>query len=194
MILTKEVEVTVTGKSVKRYRDLGYEVRGQDTITIKVEHLPLNSNKILDCRCEKCEQVFERNYQNINKQKDYVKGFFCFKCTRRIVDQNKDNTETIRKSRERIGESHGRWNPNKKAFAAYAYKVRRISEQVYVEHKDLINPRNFPRTLCGVPGGYQLDHKISILKGFMFGINPTVIGSLDNLDMLPWADNRLKHC
>ena len=92
-----------------------------------------------------------------------------------------------------MGENHPNWNPNKSAFQRYAYKVRRITEETYKKYKDIINPENLPRTLCGVEGGYQLDHRVSVHKGFKFGINPKVLGSLDNLQLLPWKDNRTKH-
>lgn len=90
------------------------------------------------------------------------------------------------------GENHPNWNPNKSEFQAYAYQVRLLSEQTYREHKTTINPQDHPRTLCGVEGGYQLDHKISIKEGFKKGLSPEELAHPDNLQMLPWSENREK--
>ena len=45
------------------------------------------------------------------------------------------------------------------------------------------------KTLCGVEGGWQLDHIISIKYGFENNIDPVIISSIENLQMLPWLDN-----
>lgn len=52
--------------------------------------------------------------------------------------------------------------------------------------------KGYKRTLCGVEGGYQLDHIISIKEGFEKNIAPEIIGAPGNLQMLPWRDNLLK--
>jgi 5-methylcytosine-specific restriction endonuclease McrA len=56
-----------------------------------------------------------------------------------------------------------------------------------------INPENFPRRRCGVIGGYQLDHIVSIKKGFEDGISPENMSLRENLRMLSWQENRKKH-
>lgn len=40
---------------------------------------------------------------------------------------------------------------------------------------------------------YQLDHIISIHKGYLVGIAPEIIADISNLQMLPWKDNIQKH-
>lgn len=40
--------------------------------------------------------------------------------------------------------------------------------------------------------GYHLDHKISIWDGFQNGISAFIIGSLDNLQMIPREENMKK--
>jgi hypothetical protein len=57
------------------------------------------------------------------------------------------------------------------------------------KYKEVINPNNHPRTKAGIDGGYQLDHRISIKKAFSIGLNPKIVGSLDNLQMLSWSEN-----
>ena len=71
-------------------------------------------------------------------------------------------------------------------------EVRKITEENYNKYKEQINPNNHPRTLCGIENGYQLDHRVSIKWGFLHGVNPKVIGNVDNLQMLPWKENLTK--
>jgi len=49
-----------------------------------------------------------------------------------------------------------------------------------------------PRGLCGIDGAYQLDHIISIKQGFAKNIDPKIIGSISNLQFIPWQHNRNK--
>jgi len=78
------------------------------------------------------------------------------------------------------------------AFRRYKNLVCRLSEETYVRHIELINPERHPRTLAGVEGGYQLDHKISIKRGFLDGMEPQHLAVPENLQMLPWRDNLKK--
>ena len=50
------------------------------------------------------------------------------------------------------------------------------------------------RGKSGIEGAYQLDHIISIKEGFDKGIEPEIIGSIDNLQMISWRENRNKGC
>ena len=90
------------------------------------------------------------------------------------------------------GEDHPNFNPNKTEFQQYWREVKTITEKVYREHKDIINPNGHQRTLSGVENGYQLDHIISVKRGFNEGISPEIIGGVDNLQILPWEENRKK--
>ncbi len=186
MILSKTIDVTISNNG-RHYQKLGYKCRQGDTLTVPIEHLPPQSNKRLICQCDDCGVEFVRGYQLLNKKPTHL----CLHCTRILVTP--ENRKSISKSNQkRLGEKHPRWNPDKAAFQAYAYKCRRVTEATYREHKDLLNPLDLPRTLCGVEGGYQLDHKVSIQTGYRWGINPKIIGSLDNLQLLSWENNRSK--
>lgn len=193
MIPEQNVEVIITNQG-KYYASLGYTNTKQGTILcVPIEHLPKNSNKRVECICDQCGVLFKRQYQLLNKNNKCYEGHFCFDCSRDLVGKNMDFTNTIKASRLRVGSEHHNYNPNKPAFQAYASKVRKITEDTYKQFKQMINPDNLPRTLCGVDGGFQLDHKVSIYRGFCMGINPKILGSLDNLQMLSWQDNRSKH-
>lgn len=47
--------------------------------------------------------------------------------------------------------------------------------------------------LAGKEGAHHIDHCYSIMSGYVNKISPIVIGSRENLQMLPWQDNLKKH-
>ena len=71
------------------------------------------------------------------------------------------------------------------ALKRYRIDVKRITENQPLHTLDNIEKRS----QNGTEGGYTLDHKISVLKGFKEGIAPEVVGHITNLQMLPWRDN-----
>ena len=82
--------------------------------------------------------------------------------------------------------------PTTPTYKRYAGKVHRLSHKIYENNLDILNPNGYNRTLCGVDGGYQLDHIISIKYGFDNNIPPEVLSNLCNLRLIPWKDNLLK--
>lgn len=83
-------------------------------------------------------------------------------------------------------------NPHIDEYKRYAREVHRLSNQVYHQHKEQINPDNHPRTVCGVEGGWQLDHIIPVKQCFETGMTVTEAARIDNLRMLPWKQNLMR--
>lgn len=83
-------------------------------------------------------------------------------------------------------------NYNTKEYTKYSRKVRRLTESIYAKYKEILNPKSYPRTLCGVPGGYQLDHILSVRECFDAGIPIEECARLENLQMIPWEKNLKK--
>jgi len=75
---------------------------------------------------------------------------------------------------------------NKKKYRRAVQKVTKQQNISLLENYDKL------RGLCGVEGAYQLDHIISIVKGYEEGIAPEVIGDISNLQIIPWKENLLK--
>lgn len=75
------------------------------------------------------------------------------------------------------------------AYKRYAGRVHRLSDKVYNENINLINPNRYPRTKCGVEDGWQLDHIVSVQECFHTGITPEEAANITNLRMLPWKEN-----
>jgi transposase len=48
------------------------------------------------------------------------------------------------------------------------------------------------RGKSGILGAYHLDHKFSIIEGFKQGIEPKIIGGINNLEFIPWEENLKK--
>ncbi len=94
----------------------------------------------------------------------------------------------------RSGDKSPRYNPllRNRDYITYYNKVAKLTELTYEMAKDIINPENLPRTVCGVEGGYQLDHIFPIIEGYKSGKSPEEISDMMNLQMLPWKENRSK--
>jgi hypothetical protein len=83
-------------------------------------------------------------------------------------------------------------NPATPEYKKYSRQVHGLSQKVYEAYKDVINPNNYPRTLCGVEDGWQLDHITPIKECFEKGLTPQEAAQVDNLRMLPWKDNLMR--
>lgn len=198
MIVDEYVEVTVNSNqifdAIQYWTEKGYtNLRPQQKLLVKVADLPKFSAAMVTFCCDDCGVQWKRRYS-----KKYCKGTIydedlCYPCSRKRIGKKVGKQNAISSGKKNCGRNHHNWNPDKKAFSEYAYKVRRITEKNYALHKDIINPDNLPRTLCGVEGGYQLDHKISIKWAFSHGLNPKIAGSVNNLQMLSWNENRQKY-
>jgi hypothetical protein len=77
-------------------------------------------------------------------------------------------------------------------YKRYKQQVYKLTEKTYVDNIDIINPQRLPRTLCGVEGGYQLDHKKPIKECYIEGLTVEETSSIDNLDLIPWKENLSK--
>jgi transposase len=74
-------------------------------------------------------------------------------------------------------------------YKKYSLKVRRLTEKNYVKYFNIINSNNYPRTLCGVNGGYQVDHKLSVRFCYDNNITEEDCSSVNNLQMIEWSKN-----
>jgi hypothetical protein len=66
----------------------------------------------------------------------------------------------------------------------------KYTERTYRKYKHIINSENKKRGHRIID--HQLDHKYSVIEGFQNGIDPKIIGSLPNLEMLPARINNQK--
>jgi hypothetical protein len=189
MIPFQYVSVKISNNG-KYYRKLGYgHCKQGDVILVVSNDLPKQCNKKVIAICDDCELKFERQYQLLLRQEIHR----CHKCHRLYVAKISGVSERISAlNSTRIGVLHPRYNPNSSKFQAYRTKVNWLSEKTYRKFKEIINPWDYPRTLCGIEGGWQLDHKVSVKEGFESGITVEKLSKMENLQMLPWQDNLAK--
>lgn len=82
-----------------------------------------------------------------------------------------------------------REDPAYSNFRKYRNRISVRTKKVYEEFKSEINPNNFPIGKAGIIGAYQIDHKISVRKGFDSNISIEDISSKENLQVIPWLEN-----
>lgn len=184
MIKEQLVSVSISNQG-KYYKSLGYtNIKQGDVIQVPWKLLPPNSNKKIECLCDKCGLQFVRQLQLVIKNKNH----FCRTCSRIEVGyKNIGNAWGF--TSDKSGSNHPRWNPNKPAYAEYKSKVYSVTRK---QNLSLLENYEKPRGLCGIDGAYQLDHIISIKQGFAKNIDPEIIGSISNLQFIPWQNNRNK--
>ena len=125
-LITKEVEVGLSGKNLKYYENLGYEIprrkkngiwsvpRGTK-IKVKVEHLTHGSTAKVEIECDGCGRIHDTSYcayMNVNRD-----GLtYCVNCNAKLF---------------RSGENSHFWNPN-------LTDEDRINGRNYPEYKEFI--------------------------------------------------------
>lgn len=123
----------------------------------------------------------------------------CYELLKEFVESglsNKDISEKLGMSKSNVSAWLKKYNIkrnyNKKEYEIYSRKVRFLTETNYAKYKEILNPNNYPRTLCGVVGGYQLDHIVSVRECFDSGISIEDCAKIDNLQIIPWQKNLKK--
>lgn len=76
MIIDKEIEIKITNRNIKYYKELGYLCFINDIININVNHISKGSKVKVNCKCNSCgdiKSVIYKNYKiNILKHNFYV--------------------------------------------------------------------------------------------------------------------------
>ncbi len=75
----------------------------------------------------------------------------------------------------------------KDEFNLYRDTVRKLSNENFQKFYYDINPNNLPRG-----ENYHLDHKFSILDGFLSKVPPEEIANPSNLQIITSSENRIK--
>ena len=83
------------------------------------------------------------------------------------------------------GTNYSDYLKNLPEFKKYTSKVLKITRTQPINEL-----KNFEkRGRSGINGAYHLDHKYSITEGFKNKISPEIIGSVKNLEFIPWEEN-----
>lgn len=77
-----------------------------------------------------------------------------------------------------------------KSWKQYQNDCHYASTKVFEANLQLFNPSGQERTVAGVEGGYQLDHILPKAVGYKLNIPYELISHIDNLQFIPWEQNR----
>jgi 5-methylcytosine-specific restriction endonuclease McrA len=113
-----------------------------------------------------------------------VRLYCCHRCHSLTLDNSHLQSPEVLKERTK---------DTTPAYKRYKGLVHRLSGYNYTESIDIINPNRYTRTLCGVEGGWQLDHIIPIKECYEKGISPEEASAISNLRMLPWKENLMRN-
>lgn len=158
--------------NIKFYNYIYYTTYYLENVNIQERLYHIINDIISIEKCEFCKT-------NVNFL-DYSRGYrrFCsIKCSK--------NEEELK----RIGifKEQSHWTSVKKEY----YKiVRRYTRRSLKKYN--INPENLPIGRNGDGNVYQIDHIIPIIEGFKKGLDPAIIGNIQNLQLLHWKDNNKK--
>ena len=159
-----------------------YIKRGKDIEYARKMIRKIHDKKIgRDCYREYLENTTDYTKQEIDKIIKESRGNF----SKEKLDIQQFN-ERIYKTRKTF-ERKGIWIP---LSDLSDYELYRREVWKYTDKNDLSSLENYEkRGRAGVPGAYHLDHKFSISRGFIEGISPDIIGSIQNLEFITWEDN-----
>ncbi len=199
MILSDTVEVVVSQQHRKYYRDRGYSIPNSKNpkIVVRVSDLSKSSHQIIMFRCDDCGVEKLNRYGRAKSQLERFEETLCHHCVLKLSGfQHGHRYGYMRKGVPNLkmrGTNHPRWNPDKTAYQKYA---RRVYANIKLLDFSKLPNGDKPRRLCGVDGGYQLDHLVSVRYGFFNKISPDIISHPCNLQIIPWKENRKKwhHC
>lgn len=188
VIISKFVTIKPRNHSKMWSTILGYKVSYHDTVSVPIELMPKNSNKIVDAKCDLCGIKFSRSIQLLNRTPTHA----CRKCSiKQVAIKNSEVQSGISRPWQR-GDKHPRWTGKRKEFALYASRVHSITKSAKIRKIWSKWPNADKIGVCGTKGAYQLDHKVSIKYGFDNLIPPEIIASVKNLEIITWESNREK--
>ena len=104
MILTKQVEIKPSGKSIQYYRDLGYDAKYHEPLIVRVVDLPKSSHAEIDVLCSMCQtNIIHTTYDNYNRRIEESGSYVCKECVyekQRQTVLSKYNVDNYAKTKE----------------------------------------------------------------------------------------------
>ena len=159
-----------------------YISRGKTLIQAKKEIRKIHDKKIgIDSYRVYLEEKENLTPQEIDTKIKQVRGNF----SKEVLGDTAFNNR-LAKMRNTF-EKKGMWIPLEDLSDYELYK-REVWK--YTNLNDLSLLENYDkRALAGTDDGYHLDHKYSISQGYINQVSPQLIGSLTNLEFIPWEEN-----
>ena len=151
----------------------------------------------------KLDAIWIRNCPECNKELKYIgreSAYLIAVKENRVCPSCITNKRKVKYilSKEQINKmaatkaGYSSWEEYQKAlpeFKKYKLAVQKLTEKQPLHTLPNIEKRG----RAGIEGAYQLDHIISIWRGFRENIPVEVIAHISNLQMLTWEENLQKH-
>jgi hypothetical protein len=96
-LITKEVEVGLSGTSIQWYKNKGYIVDNQKTIIVKIEDLQNKSGTKVDVKCDNCYQTLKVTWYNYSKCIHENNTYYCNQCSAKLFGVKKANDTKLLK-------------------------------------------------------------------------------------------------
>lgn len=81
MVITKELENKWCPANKKHFEDLGYKFTYmKDSIIVKFEDMPHNSDKFIEIKCDYCSKIFKKQIKKYYRGKTIIDKDCCDKC------------------------------------------------------------------------------------------------------------------
>ena len=74
MLITEYIDVKISGRTKKYYKNKGYDATIGEVITVNVVDLPISSKAIVTVKCDICGSEKSLMYQKYNKNKQRNTG------------------------------------------------------------------------------------------------------------------------
>lgn len=88
MLLTKEVKVIPSGKSIQYYRNLGYDAKYLKPLTVKIEDLQKNSDIKIQYLCDYCcKEILNIRYADFTHRTNELNKRACKNCLPQMVKE-----------------------------------------------------------------------------------------------------------
>lgn len=92
MILTEKIKIKISSYNFKHFNELGYNIRKNDIIEIKINQLLRYSEVIVNVKCDICDVEKNMKHSTYNLNCDRNNGYYyCFNC--RTIKTKKTNLE-----------------------------------------------------------------------------------------------------
>jgi hypothetical protein len=74
-------------------------------------------------------------------------------------------------------------------YQKYKRAVYSASRKTYNQNINVLNPNGVLLGRSGIPGAYQIDHRVPVSLGYQLKIPVTVMSIVENLQLMPWKAN-----
>lgn len=81
LIEDQKIKTKIGGKTIKHYKELGYQATCREEIVVPINHLPKTSHEHVNIMCDRCGDIFDREYRcylDLHKRRG---GDFCYRCS-----------------------------------------------------------------------------------------------------------------